>query len=120
MHPAHAGLFLPALTLSIGKRAGKVRWFFENVEQSSRTVDAVAFGICRLLHNSDTFQPLDCALCGREGNAQFADNAGGGDEWISRQQIDNPQRSVGGLASYLPLPLGKNYVDACRPAQSFL
>jgi len=73
---------------SFGKRAGKVCWFFENVEQGSRTVDAVAFGLCRLLHNSGTLQLLDCALCGCEGNAQFAANTGGGDEWIGRQQID--------------------------------
>jgi hypothetical protein len=80
---------------SFGKRAGKVCWFFEKFEQGLRAVNAVAFGICRLLHNSDTLQPLDCALCGREGNAQLAGNARGGDERIGRQQIDNPQRSVG-------------------------
>ena len=68
------------MVFSFGKRAGKVGRFFENVEQGSRTVDAVAFGLCRLLHNSDTLQPLDCALCGREGNAQIAGYAGGGDE----------------------------------------
>src|ERR1039457_4439808 len=80
---------------SFGKRAGKVGRFFENVEQGLRAVDAVAFGLCRLLHNSDPLQPLDCALCCSEGNAQLAGNPGGGDERIGRQQVDNPQRSVG-------------------------
>ena len=105
---------------SFGKSAGKVGRLFENVEQGLRAVNAVAFGLCCLFHNSDTLQPLDGALCGRKGNAQLTGNAGGGDEWIRRQQIDNPQRSIGGLASYLPLPLGKNHVDAGRPAQSIL
>ena len=105
---------------SFGKRAGKVGRFFEDVEQGLRAVNAVAFGLCRLLHNSDALQTLDCALCGCEGNAQLAGNARGGDERICRQQIDNPKRSVCGLTSYLPLPLGKNQVDASRPAQSVL
>jgi hypothetical protein len=43
-----------------------------------RAVDAVTLGICRLFHNSDTLQPFDCALCGREGNAQFAGKRPGG------------------------------------------
>jgi hypothetical protein len=51
---------------SFGKRAGKVGRFFEDVEQGLGAVNAVAFGLCRLLHNSNTLQPLDCALCGRE------------------------------------------------------
>jgi hypothetical protein len=79
---------------SFGKRTGKVGRFFENVEQGLSAIDTVPFGLCRLLHNSDTLQPLDGALCGRKGNAQLTGNAGGGDEWIGRQQIDNPQRSV--------------------------
>ena len=83
----------------IRKKAGEVCRFFENVEQGLRAVNAVAFGLCRLLHNFDTLQPLDCSLCGCEGNAQLVGNARGGDEWIGRQQIDNPQRGVGGLAS---------------------
>ena len=47
---------------SFGKRAGKVCRFFENVEQGLGAVDAVAFGLCRLFHNSDALQPFDCAL----------------------------------------------------------
>jgi hypothetical protein len=70
---------------SFGKRAGKVGRFFENIEQGLRTVDTVAFGLCRSLHNSGPLQTLDCALCGRKGNAQLIGNAGGGDEWIRRQ-----------------------------------
>src|ERR1035441_7691982 len=65
---------------SFGKRTGKVGWFFENVEQGLRAIDAITFGLFRLLHNSDTLQPLDCALCSRKSNAQLAGNAGGGDE----------------------------------------
>ena len=63
---------------SFRKRTGKVGWFFENVEQGLRAVNAVAFGLCRLLHNSDTLQPLDSSLSGREGNAQFAGKRPGG------------------------------------------
>ena len=60
------------MVCSFGKRAGKVDRLSEKVEQRLRAVDAVTLGICRLIHNSDTLQPFDCALCGREGNAQFA------------------------------------------------
>ena len=66
------------MVCSFGKRAGKVGRFFENVEQPLRAVDAVTLGICRLFHNSDTLQPFDCALCGREGNAQFVGKRPGG------------------------------------------
>jgi hypothetical protein len=85
---------------SFGKRAGKVRRFFENIEQGLRAVNAVAFGLSRLLHNSDTLQPLDSSLSGREGNAQLTSYARGSNEWIGSQQINDPQRGVGGLASY--------------------
>jgi hypothetical protein len=98
------------LVRSFRKRTGKVGWFFENVEQGLRTIDAVAFGLCRLLHNSDALQPLDSSLSGREGNAQLTSYTRGSNEWIGSQQINNPQRCVGGLASYLSLPLGKNHV----------
>jgi hypothetical protein len=85
-----------------------------------RAVNAVALGICRPLQNPHAFQPPDCSLCRCEGDTEFAGNARGGNEGIGGQQIDDPQGGIGGLASDLSLPLGKNYVDTTCTAQRVL
>src|SRR5260370_10956098 len=105
---------------SFGNRAGKVGRLFEDVEQRLRAVNAVALGICRPPQNPQTFQPADCSLCRGEGDTEFAGNARGGNEGIGGQQFDDPQGGIGGLASDLSLPLGKNYVDTTCTAQRVL
>ena len=58
---------------------------------------------------------LSIALCSREGHAQLAGNAGGGDERIGRQQIDNPQefmrRGFNGLSGLVQSMLDKSLLS---------
>ena len=91
--------------------------FFQNIEQCLSTVDTVTLGIGGLLHDSMLFEPLNCALRGREGQVQLIGCASDSDEWIGGQQIENPKRRIGRVSGQRVVPLCEQIVEARRSAE---